>query len=276
MLTNWLIAVTIYHTVKAKELKSERKVPEIIKKGNGPAEQTSETLERALNSISLNSPFSRRGFLFLSGALILSFSALKARGEKETPLIIMDQAKGLVIADPTKCVGCRRCELACTEFNDGKASPSIARIKIARNVHFGPNGLDAGQRGQGTWGNGLVVQDLCKQCPHPVPCANACPNDAIVMKPPTNARVVDVDKCIGCKMCLKACPWEMMSFDSDTNKATKCFLCNGNPKCVEACPAAALSYIAWRDLTDKAPRRIAPTPVITPEKARSCLECHKE
>jgi len=251
-------------------------VQEIIKQSGGPEEEEREIFESALNSLSLNRPFSRRGFLFISGALILSFSALKARGEKDTPLIIMDQAKGLVIADPTKCVGCRRCELACTEFNDGKASPSIARIKIARNLNFGPKGLDAGQRGQGTWGNGLVIQDLCKQCPHPVPCANACPNDAIVMKPPTNARVVDVDKCIGSKMCLKACPWEMMSFDSDTNKATKCFLCNGNPKCVEACPAQALTYTAWRDLTDKAPRRMAPTPVITPEKARSCLECHKE
>ncbi len=248
----------------------------LIKENREPEEEQSQVLERTLNSICLNRPFSRRGFLFLSGALIISFSALKARGEKEPPLIIMDQAKGLVISDPTKCVGCRRCELACTEFNDGKASPTMARIKIARNLNFGPKGLPTGQRSQGTWGNGLVIQDLCKQCPHPVPCANACPNDAIVIKPPTNARVVDVDKCIGCKMCLKACPWEMMSFDSDTNKATKCFLCDGSPKCVEACPAGALSYMSWRDLTDKEPRRVAPVSVITPEKAHSCLECHKE
>ena len=38
------------------------------------------------------------------------------------PLIITEQAEGLVVADPTRCVGCRRCELACTEYNDGKAS----------------------------------------------------------------------------------------------------------------------------------------------------------
>jgi Fe-S-cluster-containing dehydrogenase component len=256
-------------------MKSEHKVPEIIKQNCSSAEETSKTLEQTLNSIRLNRPFSRRGFLFISGALIVGFSAVNSRGEKAPPLIIMDQANGLIVSDPSRCVGCRRCELACTEFNDGKASPSIARLKIARNLNFGPKGLDAGPRGQGTWGNGLVIQDLCKQCAHPVPCANACPNDAIVMKPPTNARVVDVDKCIGCKMCLKACPWEMMSFDSDTNKATKCFLCNGSPKCVEACPAAALSYIAWRDLTDRKPR-VATTAVVAPEKARSCADCHKE
>jgi Fe-S-cluster-containing dehydrogenase component len=235
-----------------------------------------EIAPEALNRIGLGQQFSRREFLLISGVMVVAVSALEAWAANEAPLIIMDQAKGLVIADPTKCVGCRRCELACTEFNDGKASPSIARIKISRNLNFGPKDIQAGQRGQGTWGNGLVIQDVCKQCPHPVPCANACPNDAIVVKPPTNARVVDPNKCVGCKMCQRACPWEMMSFDSDTNKATKCFLCDGNPKCVEACPAGALSYIAWRDLTHKVPPRAVPTAVVSPEKAQTCNDCHKK
>jgi Fe-S-cluster-containing hydrogenase component 2 len=76
-------------------------------------------------------------------------------------------------------------------------------------------------------------------------------------------------------MCLKACPWEMMSFDSDTGKATKCFLCNGTPKCVEACPASALTYVSWRDLTGTVPPRAARTAIIPPEKAALCNECHK-
>ena len=235
-----------------------------------------QILPETLNLIRSSSQFSRREFLLISGVMVVAVSGLEAWGAKETPLIILDQAKGLVIADPTKCVGCRRCELACTEFNDGKASPTIARIKISRNLNFGPKGLHNGQRSQGSWGNGLIIQDVCKQCPHPVPCANACPNDAIVVNPPTNARVVDPDKCTGCKMCQRACPWEMMSFDSDTNKATKCFLCDGKPKCVEACPAGALSYVAWQDLTDKVPPRVAPTAVISPEKAQTCNDCHKK
>jgi Fe-S-cluster-containing dehydrogenase component len=236
-------------------------------------------VEQALSAAGLDRSFSRRRFLMLSGVSIVGISALGALfspGEAKAPLIIMDQAEGIVIADPTKCVGCRRCELACTEFNDGKASPSVSRIKVSRNLNFGPKGLFAGQRGFGNWGDGLLVQDLCKQCPHPVPCANACPNDAIVVKPPLNARVVDVEKCTGCKMCQRACPWEMMSFDAEANKATKCFLCDGKPKCVEACPAEALDYVAWRDLTDKIPPRAVPSAVIAPEKAASCNDCHKK
>ncbi|MDQ1238444.1 MAG: hypothetical protein QG577_629 [Thermodesulfobacteriota bacterium] len=218
--------------------------------------------------------FSRRDFLFITGVMAVASTALDVWGEKGAPLIIIDHSKGLVIGDPTKCVGCRRCELACSEFNDGKASPNIARIKVSRNLHFGSGGVHTGQRGEGTWGNGLVVQDVCKQCPHPVPCANACPHDAIVLAPLTNARVVDPEKCVGCKMCLKACPWEMISFDSDKNKATKCFLCDGDPKCVAACPSEALSYVSWRDLTGKERPRVVPTAVVSPSKAQTCNDCH--
>jgi hypothetical protein len=114
-----------------------------------------KVLEKVLNFINVDHPFSRREFLLISGVTVVGISALGAKAGKKMPLVIIDQAEGIVIADPTKCVGCRRCELACTEFNDGKAAPSMARIKVARNANFGPKGVFAGQRGQGNWGNGL-------------------------------------------------------------------------------------------------------------------------
>ena len=86
--------------------------------------------------------------------------------------------------------------------------------------------------------------------------------------------MVDLEKCTGCKICLKACPWEMISFDPDTRKATKCHLCNGKPKCVEACPAESLSYVPWRDLTHKIPPRVATTAGIPPDRLAACQECH--
>lgn len=219
---------------------------------------------------------SRRRFLRVTGASVIAVSALSPLLSRatETPLIILDQAKGLVIADPTRCVGCRRCELACTEFNDGEAKPSMARVKVARNMYFGPMGVPATGR-DGIWGGGLIVQDLCRQCPHPVPCADACPNDAIVSKPPLNARVVDQEKCTGCRMCQRACPWDMISFDENKEKATKCFLCDGNPKCVEACPAEALRFVKWRDVTREIPPRVVPRQFQTPGKAAACLDCHR-
>ena len=118
----------------------------------------------------------------------------------------MEKAHGIVIADPATCVGCGRCELACTEFNDGRAAPTLSRIKVDRNANFGPDARFAWREGRGLWGSGLVVQDLCKQCPHPVPCADICPEDAIVTAPSTGARMVDVEKCTGCKILPEGMP----------------------------------------------------------------------
>lgn len=220
---------------------------------------------------------SRRRFLFLGGMSVIAVSALGpllARGSTQ-PVFILDRAEGLVIADPTLCVGCRRCELACTEFNDGVARPSMSRVKVARNMNFGPRGIPSTGAGYGVWGAGLIVQDLCKQCPHPVPCADACPNDAIVAKPPLYARVVDEAKCVGCGMCRHACPWEMMSLDEEREKAVKCSLCEGRPKCVEACPADALRYVKWRDLTHQITPRVTRGSALPPEKAAACIDCHR-
>jgi Fe-S-cluster-containing dehydrogenase component len=86
--------------------------------------------------------------------------------------------------------------------------------------------------------------------------------------------MVNMDKCTGCKICLKACPWEMISFDPDSRKATKCHLCNGKPKCVEACPADSLSYVPWRDLTGKIPPRVSTTARPQGDRATACFECH--
>ena len=82
-------------------------------------------------------------------------------------VVIMEPAKGLVVGDPILCVGCGRCELACTEFNLGKASPTLSRIKIGRHLNFGADAVSAWREGQGDWGDGLVVQELVQAVPPP-------------------------------------------------------------------------------------------------------------
>ncbi|MGE5553584.1 MAG: 4Fe-4S dicluster domain-containing protein [Betaproteobacteria bacterium] len=235
-----------------------------------------ELLERIANYLGLSAETTRRGFLkaTVGTAVGLSVVGALARKAGSTPFVILESAEGIIVADTTRCTGCKRCELACTEFNDGKSQPSLARIKVSRNYNFGPRGQQAGfNRSMGEFGNFRLVQDTCKQCPHPVPCATACPNDAIVVDPKTKARVVDQQKCKGCKLCQKACPWEMMVFDQEAGKASKCFLCGGKPQCVEACPCNALQYVSWRDLTGAVPIRQA-APATRDYKSAGCDTCH--
>ena len=227
----------------------------------------------------VSKPTTRRGFLKLSAASGLSVAAVGAFGKlakastfAAPAMPIMTNSKGMILADPTRCVGCRRCELACTGFNDGKSQPSVARIQVGRNLNFGPEGARVGLwRGEGEFGNFRVVQDTCKQCPHPVPCATACPQGAIAADPTTGARVVDTSKCIGCGLCQGACPWQMIQVDPDTKKATKCNLCG---ECVGACPTGALQYVPWKDHTKDTPPRVSAMKIVGSQAADSCGPCH--
>ncbi len=241
------------------------------------ADYIPEEIEKKEEGNSFFNPLcTRRQVLIWGGASIVGLSTLSPALvlAADRPFIIMEKAEGLVVSDPVLCVGCGRCELACTEFNNGKASPSLSRIKVDRNLNFGPQGAMTWREGHGNMGDGLIVQNLCMQCPHPVPCATICPENAIVVSPHHKARSIDPEKCTGCGICLRACPWEMISYDPDRRKATKCDLCRGKPKCVAACPAGSLRYVSWRDLTGKTPvRNLNPAPLL-PQRMLGCRDCH--
>jgi len=232
---------------------------------------------------------SRRDFLIGSGLGVTAFcltGCATSRGpgteSSGTRQVYVANALGMIVADPTLCGSCRRCEAACTGYNEGNSQPSISRVKIARNVQFGVAGVtQAGyQNGNGDFGNFRTVQDTCRQCPHPVPCQLACPHDAIEVIEPVKARAVNVAKCAGCGICVSACPWAMTSLTGPANapgtKATKCNLCHGKPECVQACPNGALTYQSWADLTKTILPRQSVTASIRLGAAvsESCTQCH--
>ncbi|MGE5790659.1 MAG: twin-arginine translocation signal domain-containing protein, partial [Syntrophaceae bacterium] len=129
----------------------------------------------------------RREFLKTSGALGLGVATFSLIGcgssgsnVSEAPRqVYVANAQGMIAAEPSRCVGCRRCELACSEYNNGVSQPSIARIKVGRNYNLGPDSASGFLRQNGTWGNHRIIQDVCHQCPHPVPCQLACPHGSI-------------------------------------------------------------------------------------------------
>lgn len=242
----------------------------------------------------------RRTFLGVTGLGVVAFQfGCGSSVRNVTPRqVFVANAQGMVVADPNICAGCRRCEMACSGFNLGKAQPSVSNIKVNRNLLYGAQDVSSGLRVDGIYGNFRVTQDTCRQCPHPVPCQLACPNDAIeVVAAPKNddgskpqwdgARRVNEDKCRGCGICLEACPWEMTSLDGPVNGATtkshKCNLCYDSlaagqerPNCVEACITGALQYVPWSDRTSEIPaRHVVPASVALPADVKdTCKQCH--
>lgn len=135
-----------------------------------------------------------------------------------------------IIADATKCIGCRTCEVACAvshhENQDCAAlSPDefISRIRVIKDH---------------CWTTAVA----CHQC-EDAPCANVCPVDAISRE--HGHIFVEQTRCIGCKSCMLACPFGAMEVVSSRKRRGRLSaICAGigrrGQACVEACPTKAL------------------------------------
>jgi Fe-S-cluster-containing hydrogenase component 2 len=72
---------------------------------------------------------------------------------------------------------------------------------------------------------------------------HACPTHAIDIDASTGAKIVIDDACVGCKLCVIACPFGTIFFDKKTEVAGKCDLCAGDPACAHACPTDAITVV---------------------------------
>jgi carbon-monoxide dehydrogenase iron sulfur subunit len=146
-----------------------------------------------------------------------------------------------LFCDPRKCVGCHACELACAiEHSHSKHLWSVIlngeSVRPRRAVHV--VGSELFRAGMG----GRAVSLGCHHC-NPAPCVDACISGA--MHKESGETICTVSRCVGCWMCVMACPYGAIT---PLETALKCDLCpdradrQGRARyaCVEACPTAAL------------------------------------
>ena len=98
---------------------------------------------------------------------------------------------------------------------------------------------------------------ICRQCEEPA-CVDVCPVNALQKDANgvvTRSRML----CIGCLSCVYACPFGVISPTLTLRQVAKCDYCEdlvsegGTPRCVQACPSAALGFRKCDELKDDAP-----------------------
>ena len=112
----------------------------------------------------------------------------------------------------------------------------------------------------------------CNHCSD-APCVRICPTKAL-FKRPDGIVDFDAERCIGCKSCLQACPYDAIYIDADTHTAAKCNFCahridrQQEPACVVVCPTHSIWVGDLDDPKSGISRLIAerPTQVRSPEQ----------
>jgi formate dehydrogenase iron-sulfur subunit len=157
-----------------------------------------------------------------------------------------------MLIDITMCVGCGACQAACKEENrlPGEAEPALSATAFtALEEH-----------------DGAYVRRMCQHCLDPA-CAAACPVGAFT-KTAAGPVLYDAAKCIGCRYCIQACPFDVPRYEwqSTYPKVQKCRFCAPRlqrgqpPACAEICPTGATRSGDHGELVREAYARIAAEP----------------
>ena len=218
---------------------------------------------------------SRRNFLKVCGA---GGAALASRAQSADATTIgqdPEQAYGCLV-DTTLCVGCRKCEQACNQRHrlpmPGESFEELTVLENERRMNettytvvnkYYPKNI-----GTLTWRQRpSYVKFQCMHCNDPS-CVSACIVGALTKKD-NGAVVYDAEKCIGCRYCMVACPFQVPAYEYDealVPQVRKCTFCfefikdGGLPACAQVCPREVMIFGKKAELLDLARWRIKNNP----------------
>jgi Fe-S-cluster-containing dehydrogenase component len=203
---------------------------------------------------------SRRTFLQKTAG-VAGLILLGGRKEAEASRLQVNPDQHGVLVDTTQCVGCRNCERACNEINEDLPRRPAEWFKDEsvfqekRRMDYGTytvvNRYDSGSSGKPGY-----AKFQCMHCLYPA-CVSACIVGAFTREP-SGAVIYDAWKCIGCRYCMAACPFQVPAYEfsnvltPQVRKCTFCFqqrLSTGKvPACVESCPMEVMTFGKRTDL----------------------------
>ena len=154
---------------------------------------------------------------------------------------------GFVI-DQNRCIGCHACTVACKEEHNIAVGVNRTWVKYIEKGRY-PD----------TRRYFAVLR--CNHCDD-APCIEICPTIALFRRADG---IVDFDneRCIGCKSCMQACPYDALYIDPERNTAAKCNFDASRvergykPACEVVCPTQAILSGDLDDPTSEVSRRVA-------------------
>ena len=168
------------------------------------------------------------------------------------------------LIDVTTCIGCKACQMACSEWND-------IRDEIGTNHGVYDNPIDLTSKswtvmrfaeheenGKLEW---LIRKDGCMHCADPG-CLKACPSPGAIVQYENGIVDFHQENCIGCGYCIAGCPFNIPRMDKKENKVYKCTLCSDRvavgqePACVKTCPTGAIQFGSKEDMKLVAAERV--------------------
>jgi formate dehydrogenase iron-sulfur subunit len=200
-------------------------------------------------------------------------------------------AKGMFV-DTSICTGCKACQVACKEWNQLDADPhhftKDAKTGVMVAVNFTGNSYDnTGDLSATDWrrvrfiedftadrktARWLFMSDSCKHC-NEAGCLEACPVNAIERTDMGNV-IIKQHVCIGCRYCVTACPFGVISYSNITKTVHKCTLCDDRihagltTACSKACPTGSIEFGEVSALRAKATARLAALKAAGQDKAQ--------
>jgi Fe-S-cluster-containing dehydrogenase component len=215
---------------------------------------------------------SRRAFLQrLAG--IGSAALLGGRREARASRLQVSSDQYGVLVDTTRCVGCRNCEKACNQINEDLHRRPAEWFKdesvFEENRRMDYSAYTVVNRyGNASSSKPYFAKFQCMHCLYPA-CVSACIVGAF-SREPNGAVIYDAWKCIGCRYCMAACPFQVPAYEYGNvlaPKVRKCTFCfetrlvkGGVPACVESCPMEVMTFGKRTELIRLGRERIRNSP----------------